>query len=46
MILLAMVWKQVHSLHSGIQAEEAVLIWDIAIFVVEEKGEDGTMWGS
>lgn len=39
MIVLAVVLKQVHSLHFRIQAEEAALIWDIAIFVVERKKE-------
>lgn len=37
MIILATVWKQMHSLHSGIQAEEAAVMWDIAIFVVKVK---------
>lgn len=37
MMILAMFWKHVYSLHSGIQAEEAASIWYIAVFVVEEK---------
>lgn len=43
MIILAVIWKQVHSLHSGIQGEEAAFIWDVAVFVVEEKGDGGAM---